>query len=175
MSSGSRSSGSRGSERSWKWWASHVVTPLLVALIGAIAFLYGTRPEGSNSEPRGAITFPRDGATVSQVFTAEGTLADVPDDLHVWLAAQVGELLFPKEPEIANEPHWLDESIEAGNPPGGAFSLVLLTVGAKGQRQIEAWLKRGRATGKFAGLEAIVESTKIDAASQLSLPKIFRP
>jgi hypothetical protein len=146
-----------------------VVTPLLVALIGAGAIVYAATRDGSSNEPRGAITFPRDGAKVQRVFTAEGTLADIPNDQRVWLAVEVSGLLFPKEPEITAEAHWLMESIEAGKLPGGAFSLVLLMVGSRGQRQIEAWLERGRASGEFAGLPEIDESRKLDTVSQLAL------
>lgn len=154
-------------ERGWKWWLGHVIVPILVALIGGAALYLATRDGGD--EPRGTIGFPRDGAEVSRSFMAEGTLEDIPEDRHAWLAVQVGNLLFPKEPEIGLEHHWLKQSVEAGDPPGGRFSLVLLTVDPAGQARIERWLAEGVAGGGFAGLTQIPGSTKLDAATDLSL------
>lgn len=107
---------------------------------------------------------------------AEGTLSDIPDDQQVWLAVQVGNLLYPKERGIpAGDEHWLRQSIEAGEPPGGKFSVVLLRVGPEGQRQIEGWLARGERGGGFPGLPAIADSTELDAATDLVLSAAFAP
>jgi hypothetical protein len=160
---------SGGAERGWKWWVSRVLTPLLVALIGGVAIVYATLHDPA--EPQGTISSPADGATVTRAFTAEGTLEDIPEDRHVWLAVEVEGLLFPKEPEVSVEPHWLEQSVESGDPPGGTLSLVLLMVDESGQRQIENWLAHGRSSGEFAGLGEIADSTTLDAASQLVLTR----
>ncbi len=144
------------------------MVPLLVPLVGAAVFLL--IHSGGGSEARGGITFPRDGSGVPRVFTAEGTLADIADDQHVWLVVQSNGLLFPKEPEIDPQPHWIMQSIETGVPAGGRFSLILLMVGSEGQHQIQAWLERGRATGAYPGLVRIVDSQKLDTTTELALP-----
>ncbi len=160
-------------ERGWKWWLSHVIVPLLVALIGGGAAVYAVyaTSDGSGGEPRGAITFPKDGGFVGQVLSAEGTLRDIPSDQHIWLAVQVGNLLFPKEPEISPDSHWLVQSIEAEYPRGSQLSLALLMVGSQGQQQIERWLAEGESTGEFAGLKAITDSKRLDTATELFPPK----
>jgi hypothetical protein len=157
-------------ERGWKWWLSHVIVPLLVALIGGGAVVYATS-DGSGGEPRGAITFPKDGAFVGQVFSAEGTLGDIPSDQHIWLAVQFGNLLFPKEPEISPDSHWLVQSIEAENPRGSRLSLALLMVGSQGQQQIERWLAQDESTDELAGLKTIAESKRLDTATELFPPR----
>jgi hypothetical protein len=151
-------------EHGWKWWLSRVIVPLLVALVGAAAAICAATDCLAGDNPRGEITFPKDGAEVSAVFMAEGTLSDIPGEQHIWLAVQVGNLLFPKV-EIASNQHWLQQAVEAGRPPGGKFSLVLLMVGPEDTRRIEDRLDRG----DFSGWEELTGSTKLDAATDLVL------
>lgn len=158
-----------GNDRGWKWWLSHVGVPLLAPLVAAVVIFLLTH--GGGGEPRGAITFPKDGSEVPRAFTAEGTLTDIADDEHLWLVAQSDGLLFPKEPEIDPQPHWIMQSLETGVPAGGRFSLILLMVGSEGQRQIQAWLTGGEATTAYPGLKQIVNSQKLDTATELALPK----
>ena len=121
-------------------------------------------------EPQGRITSPRGGEEVSPAFTAVGTLSGIPRGDHVWLATQVDNLLFPKEPEVpAQDQRWIQEVVEGGSPPGGAFSLVLLMVDAAGHEQIEEWLKRGERGEGFPGLTEIRGSVRLAVARDLVL------
>jgi hypothetical protein len=159
------------SDRGWKWWLGHVVVPLLVPLIGAIAIFSLNHEDSGKGMPNGTITFPKDGSTVARDFTSEGTLGNIADDRHVWLVVESGGLLFPKEPEIASQPHWIMQSFESDVPPGGRFSLVLLSAGDAGERQIRAWLIHGETTGSYPGLERIKDGETLDTAAELLVPR----
>lgn len=118
----------------------------------------------------GAITSPGSGQHVGHVFTAQGTLRQLPAGHHVWLAVEVGDLLWPKEPEIpTTSGNWTRQVGEYGNPPGGRFSLVLLMVGPEGNREIQAWLRHGKETGDFPGLTRITDSVRLDVVEGLVL------
>lgn len=155
------------SDRGWKWWLGHVVVPLLVPLIGAMAIVSLNHGESGQGRPNGTITFPKDGSPVARSFTSEGTLGNIADDHHVWLVVESGGLLFPKEPEIASRPHWIMQSFESDVPQGGRFSLVLLSAGGVGERQIRAWLIHGERTGSYPGLDRIKDSETLDTAAEL--------
>lgn len=88
----------------------------------------------------------------------------------MWLVVQVGNLLFPKEPEIRASDHsWIQEVLESGDMPDGRFSLVLLMVDGDGQDEIEIWLAHGAAGGGYPGLESVSGSVKLDVATGLVL------
>jgi hypothetical protein len=121
------------------------------------------------SEPEGRIAAPLTGDRLGRAFTAEGTLAAIPPDRHVWLAVQVDNLLFPKEPEIPRQDRrWSVQVVEGGDAAQG-FSLALLMVDADGQREIDRWLRRGRRRGDYQGLERVTGAAKLDVVRDLSL------
>ena len=91
----------------------------------------------------------------------EGEISPVPIGHHVWLALEVRGLLFPVEPEVhpvagrfALQP--------ASQVPDEPFSLVLVLVGAKGQRAIEYWLLEGGLGEGFPGFDRIPGSSELD-------------
>lgn len=119
------------------------------------------------------ISSPKTGEAVPRApraFTVRGTLRDVPRGNHVWLAVQVGNLLFPKEPEIpVSDEEWVQQIVEGGIPPDGEFSLILVRVGRRGQLKIKRWLSRGREGKGFPGLPTIPGSARLDVVDQLTL------
>ena len=107
---------------------------------------------------------------MAREFTVTGTLSNIPEGEHVWLAVQVGNLLYPKEPEIVSSADQFSEQIvEGGNPPGGRFSLVLLRVDARGQAAIERWLPALLRGAEPPGFATIPEARVIDAVANLRL------
>jgi hypothetical protein len=121
-------------------------------------------------EIRGRILSPRRGQRIHRSFTVEGTLSSVPDDRHVWVVVQIGNLLFPKEPEIpATDRHWAQDVVEGGGLPGGRLSLALFVVDRVGNRQIETWLEHGRSTGDYPGLTGIRHGIRLDVVTNLLL------
>lgn len=151
---------------SGKVWAG-IIGAVIIAAGGVIAALIERAPEPDAS---GEILIPQNGERVARSFTVEGTLSDIPDDRHVWVAVQIGNLLFPKEPEIPSaDKHWSQDVVEGGNPAEGEFSVVLLTVDDNGHRVIEEWLGRGREGEGSPGLSTIPGSSKLDVVSGLVL------
>lgn len=147
---------------------------LAVALIGAggaiIAAALISGVFSTPNEPAGRIASPTTSQRVARAFTADGTLAGIPRDKHVWLAVQIGNLVFPKEPEIpAADQHFAQQVVEAGSPPDGRFSLVLLMVDADGQRTIQEWLRRVRGGEDAPGLASIPGSVRLDVVRDLVL------
>lgn len=105
---------------------------------------------------KGQILYPESGQRLPRTFTVEGTLSDIPPGHHIWVAVQIGNLLWPKEPEIpSKDHHWSQQIVEGGSPPGGWLSLALLMVDATGNQMIEGWIRRGRSTGDWPGLNNI--------------------
>ena len=155
----------------WKIWAAVTV---LVALIGAVAVIIAARvgkpAPPATAAPAGRILSPQSGEQLPRSFAVEGELSAIRRDHHVWIIGQVGNLLFPKEPEIPSQDRrWSQEVVEAGVSPGGQFALALLMVEAEGQRAIEDWLNRGKRGDGFPGLERIPGSVKLDVVRDLTV------
>jgi hypothetical protein len=127
----------------------------------------GDRPQPQ--EPAGRVVAPLTGDRLERAFTAEGTLAAIPPDRHVWLAVQVDNLLFPKEPEIPRADRRWSAQVVQGGDPSEDFALALLMVDADGQRVIERWLSRGQRSGDYPGLERITGSAKLDVVRNLTI------
>jgi Domain of unknown function (DUF4407) len=123
------------------------------------------RPCVRTTEPCGRILSPIGGTRVPRNFTVEGVLAKIPPKRNVWLAVQIGNHLWPKEPKIpSSDSHWSQEVVEAGSPPGDRFSIVLLMVNDAGDREIRRWLQ-----GTREGLTRISGSKKLDVVGGVTL------
>lgn len=130
---------------------------------------YNAPPVPEKRPPKGGILSPESGKRVPRVFTAEGTLSDIPTDRHIWIAVEIGGLLWPKEPEIPSQDHyWSQRIAEYGDPPGGWFSLVLFMADTAGNRAIEDWLSTGRSTGDYPGL-SYIPATRLHVVRSLVL------
>lgn len=148
--------------------AAGAITAALIGVVGAL-IIAGVWPP-HHHRPAGAIESPAAGSRVPREFAVAGSLSNIPGDDHLWLAVQAGNLLYPKEPEVGpSSDHFSEQVVEGGNPPGGAFSLVLLEVGAAGQATVERWLSALRAGDEPPGLRSIPGATTLDAVSNLRL------
>jgi hypothetical protein len=154
-----------------------VVVAAIIAAIGGIVVAVITVRAGRESvatsapETGGRILAPTRGQQVSRSFSAEGSLSGVPADRHVWLAVQIGSLIWPQEPEIPpTDKRWSHELAEEGTPPGGRFGLALLMVDRQGNEAIEEWLEHGRRTGDYPGLAQIPNAVRLDVVTNLTLP-----
>jgi hypothetical protein len=145
---------------------------IVAAVIGAVGVVAAAVVTGllGRKPLQGRIEAPPSGALVSRRFAVDGTLSKkVPRGRHVWLAVQLGGLLFPKTEIPRRELHWAEEIDEGGDPEDGSFSLVLLLVDRNGHRAIEEWLARGRQGKGFPGLEEIPGSEPLSRVRQLTL------
>lgn len=152
-----------------RFWSTYGTAVIIAALIGAAAtVVVAIKPW--DKKPTGHMVSPQPRDRLTRQFSVSGTLANIPDDRHVWVAVQIGNLMYPKEPEIPRgDTHFLQQIVEGGSPPGGTFSLVLFMVGPEGQRAITSWLESGRRGQGLPGLARIPGSVRLDAVSDLTL------
>ena len=119
--------------------------------------------------PAGKILAPRSCAQVAQVFIANGSLSAIPEGHHVRIAVQRSGLFWPKDPELpAQDQRWSLQIRESGS--GRRFSLALLLVDDKGDKQISEWFDAGQDNGDYPGLEAVPGSiSSLHAVRELVL------
>lgn len=110
---------------------------------------------------RGSIQSPPDNARVPRVFAVEGTVTGKPR--HLWLAVRIGDLYWPKEPQLApTNGKWAGDVKEGGNPPNGRFEVVLIDVPQATSAAFAEWLRQGDLTRSYPGIRsADVEGAKI--------------
>lgn len=143
----------------------------MIGLVGAIvaALIVAGKLPPSTPDPAGSIESPVEGSRVAREFTVSGALSHIPGDERVWIAVQVGNFLYPKEPEIASADRFSEQIVEGGNPPGGRFSVVLLRVEAEGQARVENWLAALRRGEGPPGMRTIPGAQVLDAVANLRL------
>jgi TIR domain-containing protein len=116
---------------------------------GGLRSLAKIRPYFPKAE--GKILPPRNRERLAREFSVEVALSAIPSAHHVWIAVQVGNLFWPKDPEVpARDENWICKWREDG-PPGKRLSLALLMVEASGHKQIESWVKEGKRSGEYGG------------------------
>lgn len=161
-----RHPGGKSRETSTVAW----IGPLL-GLVGAIvaALIIAGKLPPTTPDPTGSIESPVEGSRVAREFAVSGALSHIREDEHVWIAVQVGNVLYPKEPEVAPADHFSEQIVEGGSPPGGWFSVVLLRVEPEGQSTIENWLSALRRDERPPGMRTIPGAQVLDAATNLRL------
>jgi hypothetical protein len=115
----------------------------------------------------GRILLPEEGRQTARPLRIEGELSPVAHGYHAWLALRAKSLLFPLEPELAAGGGRFAAEIASEQIPGGPFSLMLLLVGAKGQRAIEYWFLQGGLGEGYPGFESIPGASELDAVRNL--------
>ena len=115
-----------------------LVATIVATIIGGIFVLIAKRIPEKPSEIRpeqahAELLSPKAGQVVGHSFVVEGTHGNIPKGYHVWLATEIGGLLWPKEPEVrVADRRWSFKIVEGGSPPRGSFTLVLFQVSAEG-------------------------------------------
>jgi hypothetical protein len=167
----------------WQQFRELLTVPCVIAaIIGGVFGVLSTLCAiycGPPPSPEGEMLSPEAREQLGPRFTAHGRLDHIPENRHVWVAVQRGELLFPKEPEIPRgDQAWVHEFVEgeAAEVVGAdvaadesLFSLVLLLVDADRQAEIEAWFAEAEHSG-YPGFEVGAEGfTRLDVVEGLSL------
>ena len=96
-----------------------------------------------DGKSRGRIVLPREGEAVTMEFSFEVEILRSTPECHYYLVNEVGGLYWPKY-EInpgPNDGKIIGQIIEAGNPPGGRFHLVLIEVNENGHQKLREWFK----------------------------------
>lgn len=135
----------------------------LPRLISIIVVLVGVPAVAYTQEITGQILSPSNGGQVPPRFEVAGTVANMPDGYHLWVAVRRGNLLWPKEPEAFVVRNNWDTTISEGGK--GRYKLILLAVDRKGQNTIKEWVRIGRETSHYPGLESITGSLVLHSIS----------
>jgi len=142
---------------------------LLVAAVATFFFassIWRHRLDG-HGNGRGRILLPKNGGAVTTPLRVEGELSPVVHGYHAWLALEAESLLFPVEPELATNGGRFAAEIAAEQIPGEPFSLLLLLVGAKGQRAIEYWSLQGGLGEGYPGFGLIPGASELDGVHNI--------
>jgi hypothetical protein len=114
------------------------------------------KQKGWDEPPRtislsGKIESPANESKVQRHFSVTGTIKG--QFRHLWLVERVGELHWPKEPELKpNVGRWRGEVFEGGYPPEGKFELLLVDVSEATSNVFRQWLSDGHSSGSYLGL-----------------------
>ena len=157
-------------KRKWTMPVAIVSALISAAAVITVALINKEKWDTDAVIPAGEILRPVDDENVGRSFQVSGELSGIPEGGHIWLAVEVNNTLWPKEPEIsASDRRFSKQIIEGGSYPDGVFTLSLLLVSSEGQAAIEEWLENGRNTGEYPGLEDIPGSARLDVVDGLRL------
>jgi hypothetical protein len=114
-----------------------------VLFVLAIALLFVTIVLSPENPTEGTIEKPVQNQKVPRLISVEGTIHNLPKKHGLWLAVQVGDLIWPKLPKIKPaKTKWLTSFTEGGNP-NGTLTIVLLSATPKADAALQKWLDDG--------------------------------
>ena len=143
-----------------------------VALFLTVWFFF---PQYQNSivstfdDVKGSIEKPHKNDTLNRAFECSGSATGAGADSHLWLAVEIGGLIWIKEGEIKPDRNnrWEHTVYEDGAPP--KFSLSLLVANDDANRAIKDWLRRGQATGQYTELKVIDGTRRLARVDDLTI------
>ncbi len=100
----------------------------------------------------GSIKEPSPNQVVASTFRCSGRAAGLEPGLHLWLAVEIDDCLWPKEGEVSvqDDGSWSKTIFEEGKVD--EFSLSLWAVNATGERYVRDWFKEGDRVGNYREL-----------------------
>ena len=117
----------------------------------------------------GSFNEPQPNEAVGRTIRCSGVVTGLPPGLNLWLAVEVGDLVWPKEnkvlPDEANK--WCVPIFEDGATEQFAVSLFVADTSA--DRRIRGWLEAGRRTGKYSELPGIPGARRLARVDGLRL------
>jgi hypothetical protein len=120
---------------------------------------------------KGQIRSPSDDQYVPRAFESSGAVSGVGPSIHLWLAVEVGGLIWPKEGQVLpdDDGSWTGTVFEDG--VNDAFCLSLLAADEKGHKKIQSWLARGVRTGTYQELRHLARTRRVARVEGLRLTK----
>ena len=117
----------------------------------------------------GSISEPQPSATVPKTFMCSGVVTGMQPGLSLWLAVEVGGLVWPKESKVApdQDNKWSATVFEDGATE--TFAIALFVADSKVDRRIGKWLEAGRSTGNYSELKGIPGARRIARVDGLRL------
>ena len=119
---------------------------LLVALI--TVFLSAWSPLSPKLPARGKISLPARNASVSSPFYVSGTIANLQPGNHLYILVKINNTFWAKDELILSGNSWYGWINEGTKKP---FTIALCLADPKSHAKIQAWLRKGAATGSFPG------------------------
>lgn len=115
------------------------------------------------TDVEGSIDNPSDGNQVSGVYEAEGSVNNLPTGHKLWVVVRKGKNFWPKEEAfVIGGKKWTASVDESATKPGRPYSLVLFSVGPKGQTQIADWWRICEETNSWPAMKKINDSIALD-------------
>jgi len=115
----------------------------------------------------GRILLPEETRDRARPLRIAGELSPIAHGYHAWLALEAESLLYPVEPELPTGGGPFAAEIAREQIPREPFSLLLLLVGAKGQRAVEYWLLQDGLGEGYPGFDRIPGARVLDASRKL--------
>lgn len=139
------------------------------ALITALFARQTSVRNKSYDKVTGSIDDPRPNETVLRTFKCSGVVTGMQPRLSLWLAVEVGDLVWPKESKVApdQDNKWGATVFEDGAT--NTFSVALFVADSKVDRRIGKWLEAGRSTGNYSELRGIPGARRIARVDGLRL------
>jgi hypothetical protein len=142
-----------------------------------IAFVPADSPQpdasgaGALDSVRGQIAAPAGGTSVPRVIACSGSASGVGANVHLWLAVEVKDLVWPKEGQILPEDDgsWTATVFEDGAVD--EFSLALVAADRRAHKKIQAWLDSGKKSGRYRELRYPPGTRRVDRVERLRLAR----
>jgi hypothetical protein len=117
----------------------------------------------------GSIEEPKPSEKVPRTFKCSGLVTGMQPGLRLWLAVEVGDLVWPKESHVApdKDNKWSATLFEDGAT--NTFSVALFVGDSRVDRHIRKWLEAGRRTGRYSELRGIPGARRIARVDGLNL------
>jgi len=142
-----------------------ITAALITGLFARQAFVRNK----SYDKVTGSISDPQPDETVRRTFKCSGVVTGMQPGLSLWLAVEVGDLVWPKESKVTPEQDnkWSATVFEDGVTK--TFAVALFVADSKADRLIGKWLEAGRSTGNYSELRGIPGARRIARVDGLRL------
>jgi hypothetical protein len=145
------------------------VGAVIAALIPSLLARQASVRNTSYDKVTGSINEPEPDATVRRTFKCSGVVTGLQTGLSIWLAVEVGDLVWPKESKVAPDldNRWSATVFEDG--ASEAFAVALFVGDSKVDRFIGKWLEAGRRTGNYSELRGVPGARRLARVDGLRL------
>jgi hypothetical protein len=142
---------------------------ITAALIPALLARQASVRNKSYDKVTGSISNPQPDEEVRRTFKCSGVVTGMQPGLSLWLAVEVGDLVWPKESKVApdQDNKWSATVFEDGATE--TFAIALFVADSKVDRRIGKWLEAGRGTGNYSELKGIPGVRRIARVDGLRL------
>ena len=142
---------------------------ITAALVPAIFARQASVRNKSYDKVTGSISNPQPDEAVRRTFKCSGVVTGMQPGLSLWLAVEVGDLVWPKESKVApdQDNKWSATVFEDGATE--TFAIALFVADSKVDKRIGKWLEAGRSTGNYSELKGIPGARRIARVDGLRL------